>query len=298
MFNAFHKIRVLHNIDRSLLTESSGLFNFFYGFLKRINYVKTINRGGVQYKVPLIDGVGFQNLLPNYEQWFHNVIAAVLEEAQGTFIDVGANTGQTLLKVVPKYPQLKYVAIEPNKKCTTYLKELCSINNFHRVEIAETALASSIGEAALWTRYPDDILATTTSDFRKFTKYSNRTMVPTTTGTQLVQDLGLSELRLIKIDVEGGEVEVVAGFYAAIEKWRPYIICEILPLQSKAAEVATFRKKSAQRLLSLIHSLDYKVWNIHNRSVVASVEQLSSKLDAANYLFIPNEHFEQLTSKL
>lgn len=298
MFNSFHKIRALHNIDRSLLTEQSALFNFFYSFLKRIKYTRTVKQGGIQYKVPLINGVGFQNLIPNYEQWFHDIVDAVMQEQQGVFIDVGANTGQTLLKVVPKHRDISYFAVEPNPICTNYLEALCKLNQFDHVKIVETALSSETGELELLTRYQDDILATTTSDFRKFTKYSTKIVVPAITGNELIQRYNVNEIRLMKIDVEGGEVEVVEGFYDALQRFRPYIICEILPLQSKAEEVQAFRLKSATRLLHLIHSLEYKIWNIDKKVVISAVEQLSSKLDSCNYLFIPNEHFKQLVSKL
>ncbi|POY36312.1 hypothetical protein C3K47_11210 [Solitalea longa] len=287
IYSFFHKFRFSHFLGRNLLTESFLPFKFLYGLFKKINYSKTITKNGVSFTVLLKNGIGTMNFIDDYEKWFDEIIPKVLSSPNSVFIDIGANVGQTLLKTLPYYPEVKYYAIEPNKSCVDYLESLCKVNNFKRVKIINYALSDVVGETELLMRYQDDLLATTTPSFRKYTKYSSKVVVPTTTGDHLIAKENLKEISLIKIDVEGGEYKVLAGLVDSIRIYQPYIICEILPLASKAEDVKNFRILSAQKIFEILSDLDYSVYNIANKRTIQQVEELSLSLESCNYLFIP-----------
>ncbi len=48
--------------------------------------------------IPIIKGIGYDNLNIS-EKWLINILEILIREYNGTFVDVGANTGQTLLKL-------------------------------------------------------------------------------------------------------------------------------------------------------------------------------------------------------
>ena len=262
-------------------------FRWLYWLFRKIKLTKEISRNGSSYQVLLQNGVGGMNFLGHYENWLDNLLPFLMNEEQTVFIDIGANTGQTMLKVLPRFHKVQYYAVEPNPACVSYLKELCRINQFTNVTILPAALSDVEGETVLLRRYADDLLATTTPQFRKFTRYSDRITVPVGIGDKLLESLSLSKIDLIKIDVEGGESNVINGLRKTILDFQPIILCEILPLGSTDDEVAAYRLSSATKLINIMKSLNYSIFNIALNVEVLEVQGLSDSLEACNYLMIP-----------
>jgi len=63
------------------------------------------------------------------------------------------------------------------------------------------------------------------------------------------------EIGFVKIDVEGGEYEVIQGMAKAIEKYQPLITFEVL--DSLNAEVMQFTQNRATLVCELLTSLNY-----------------------------------------
>jgi len=265
MYNLLHKIKFLHKIDRYIMSENFWLFRVFDLIYKKINFTKKITKGDSSYYIHVKNGVGLQNLILQYENWITNVFEIIPIPQNSTVIDVGANTGQTLLKIVPFFPSIKYIAIEPNVYCKRYIEELCQLNNFKNVEVFEYALSDTNETATLFYRYREDIMATTSPDYRKFTNYANSIEVTEITGDELCKNQKIKNIALIKIDVEGGEYKVIMGFISTIKFYKPYIICEILPTMSESDEVTNFRKEVVTKLFGLIDSLEYAIININQK---------------------------------
>lgn len=228
------------------------------------------------------------NLISNYEAWMDEVLAQILSHRKGAFVDVGANIGQTLLKVLSVDKGLDYYAIEPNEVCAEYLKELAISNNYTKLKVFTYALSDSKGEAELLLRFRDDILATTSPSFRKYTKYTSALTVPQTTGDTLFQPLNIDSLSTLKIDVEGGEYGVLQGFTQTIQQHQPYLLLEILPLHSKDPDVAKFRMDNASAIISLLGEWGYSLYNIRQKSQVKTVGDISPSLESSNYIGMPD----------
>jgi FkbM family methyltransferase len=287
IYNFLHEYRLSHLVSKKILTENFLPFKLFYGLFKKLNWSKKIKKTGVSYTVILRNGIGLMNFISDYETWFDFLLPKLLTSPSGVFIDVGANTGQTLLKVVPFFKVVKYYAIEPNYACVEYLDLLCKVNAFNSVKTLNYALSDVDGETELLLRYEDDILATTSPSFRKYTNYSSKIKVPMTRGDLLLAKENIAEIAVIKIDVEGSESKVIAGLLSSIRLYQPYIICEILPLVSKSDDVVKFRRSSAQDLFSMLFDLEYIIYNIKERKTIITIDKLSTSLESCNYLFVP-----------
>ena len=122
-------------------------------------------------------------------------------------IDVGANIGVISLPAAKKVGQTgKVLAIEPNEKCTYALALSKSENKLQNIQIIESALMSFNGRAGI------DIPPTSFGQSRVLvgaTESSQQCDVRTLDS--LVSELARPRIRLLKIDVEGSENEVLLG---------------------------------------------------------------------------------------
>jgi hypothetical protein len=80
-------------------------------YLRRFSRL-TILVGGKRYRSRAI----VANLMASvetHEPWLDRIYEKVMLDRRGAFIDVGANIGQTLLKVLNTNPSAEYVGFEP-----------------------------------------------------------------------------------------------------------------------------------------------------------------------------------------
>ncbi len=294
IYSTLHKLKVSHWVGKHFITTRSIFFKIVYGLIRRINLHIRVKKNGINTLIPIREGVGFLNLLSDYERWMDKLLPKLFHE-DDVFIDIGANTGQTLLKVLTRYSSVEYFAVEPNEQCAVYLSELCRLNGFSNVKIWNYAFSDVEGETELLLRYDDDILGTTTPSFRKFTKYAFTKKVNMLRGDSIILSSDIERISLIKIDVEGGESKVVGGLLDTLQRFEPYVLCEILPLVSRDSAVAAFRKNSAKELLQMIKSLRYQIFNLSNMKLIESTDDLSSSLESSNYLFVPENKMEMIT---
>ncbi|OYZ30676.1 MAG: hypothetical protein B7X86_12660 [Sphingobacteriales bacterium 17-39-43] len=254
--------KISHIIGRNILSESFLPFRLIYKLVRKVNFKWTVNRNGNRFKILIKDGMGIMNFVSDYEPWLDEILPKLLDKKDAVFLDIGANTGQTMIKILPQFPEVRYFGVEPNEYCVRYLQALSEVNKFKSVKILPYAVSDMTGEIELLTRYQDDILATTTHSFRKFTKYAIKKQVRMISGDALIEQENITELSLIKMDIEGGESMAIQGLLNTIKKFQPYIICEIAPLPTEDKDVTVFRTIAANNILSHMRDLNYSVLNI------------------------------------
>ncbi len=99
--------------------------------LEKLNLTLTFCINSVPFRIPIIRGIGDQNAFMT-EMWMVEVLKRLLPLKPGTFIDVGANIGQTLLKLRAVSQSTPYLGFEPNPACAAYMQELILANNFEQ----------------------------------------------------------------------------------------------------------------------------------------------------------------------
>ena len=87
---------------------------------------------GKRFRIPVVNGIWPKNF---GEKWMSVLIRKLLRASPGVFVDIGVNTGQTLLKVKSIDDQVQYVGIEPNSVCINYVHRLIVENTFQNAEI-------------------------------------------------------------------------------------------------------------------------------------------------------------------
>lgn len=140
-------------------------------------------------------------------------------------VDVGANIGYlTMLLAALVTPQGRVVAIEPNPDNVRMLEASRRVNGFGHVLVIQAAAGRGTALLTLHVSYsngmtgemPDDVEAVLAS--RPVPCFALDTILPAAPAIDLV-----------KIDVEGGELNVLLGLSRTLERDRPIVVSEFTP---------------------------------------------------------------------
>jgi FkbM family methyltransferase len=143
-----------------------------------------------------------------------------------TFFDIGANVGYvTLIAARLVGPSGRVVAFEPVPENVAAIRENLALNGIDWVEVHETAVARQRGRAALII-----------SDVSAFSRLASVNVPTGARETIEVQVISIDEFMaspgapapdVIKIDVEGAELEVLEGMRETLAAHRPVLLCEV-----------------------------------------------------------------------
>ena len=246
---------------------------------------------GRKIKIPLIHGikVGVGN-----EKWMSQVILKVINVSGGdTFWDIGANLGQTLIKVKTLDSSWHYVGFEPNPTCVYYMQELIKKNSFSRTIILPVGLFTENTVLELETFGDDaDPLGSVIPNFRKSKPNSSKKWVPLFSLAAIKEKIPVSHVDIIKIDAEGAEFEVLQTLKSLILKKRPVVLIEILPVYKKEN---SSRFISQEKIEAFFNEIDYSIFRINKKNGefdgFAAINEIGihGELSMCDYLACPAE---------
>jgi len=223
-------------------------------------------------------------------------------EKDRTFVDVGVNIGQTLLRVKTLHSDLEYLGFEPNSTCTSYTQQLIKINHFNNCIVQNCALSDTVANLILEKSYLEDSRASVVSSLRP-NYFNEKENVLALDYQSFYMD---KEISFVKIDVEGAEYEVLQGMKDALVKYKPIITCEVL--DSHTIDTFDFTQKRATLVSDLLKSIDYEIVQLHaNENSIISYNKIDSILIKQwtheseflnDYLFYPSDKKESVLEKL
>ena len=171
--------------------------------------IKIIEKNGFKWLVDE-DYPASKEPIRDYES--HVIGFCVMISDMGkVFVDVGACVGKYTIPMSKNYH--KVVAIEPNPKNLEFLKKNVEINNCDNVEIHEVAVSDKEGKTKL-------LLSGAQS---KIGVESRKNTI--TVDTKTLDNL-IGKADVIKIDVEGAELQVVMGAKRLIKECKPVFVIE------------------------------------------------------------------------
>ncbi len=144
-----------------------------------------------------------------------------------TFYDIGANIGyMSMIAARLTGPDGKIIAFEPYELSRDILIHNVKANNFRNIKIERLAIAEEVGfidlkhtaELARVSRaqYGDDFVT-----------------VECTTLDRYVNDKDVPPPDVIKIDIEGYEIEALEGMLSTLKVYKPVVIVEVHYLGEK-----------------------------------------------------------------
>jgi len=232
------------------------------------------------------------------EPWLDVVFHSILLCREGTFLDVGANLGQTMFKLLRLDPDVRYLGFEPQMSCCLMTQRFLDDNRLTNCKIFPFGLFNANRLIKLHTSCSDyDCAASMVDGFRPESFYAADRYVCVRRGDEVVSELGLIHISGIKVDVEGAELEVLEGLIETIEVTRPFLIFEVLnhflAMTGACLDETTlkFREARIEKLEKLLRPLGYEIFNILPGSQLNRVSRIappvSSDLSLTNYVAAP-----------
>lgn len=177
------------------------------------------------------DGVTLRLDLSDYMQWsaYHSVERDLrarlydLARPGGVVIDVGSNIGEVLLGLSRRVgPPGRAIGFEANPETLKLCQANIALNPTLPAEVHGVGLGDADG--TLFLHRP---AATNSGADRLRSDIGGGVAVPVTTLDRFVEKNALRRVDLIKIDVEGFEMKVLAGAEAALARFRPLLFVEL-----------------------------------------------------------------------
>src|SRR5262245_59824225 len=155
--------------------------------------------------------------------WDANVMTCcerVLRSGNVLF-DIGSNAGVFALDLAKSIPDLTVFAFEPQASLAKHLRRSIEANRFDRFKLLEVMLGKEEGEGTLFVT-SHSIHASTIPRERHYRKLR----VPLRTLDGLIAAGAVAPPDVIKIDVEGSELNIFQGADAMLQAHQPSIVFE------------------------------------------------------------------------
>jgi FkbM family methyltransferase len=268
-----------------------------YRVLKVFNITLKRRINSKSFYIPILGSLGVLNLL-RQELWMIDLLKIIIQIKGNKFIDVGTNIGQTLLKIKSVKEDINYIGFEPNPSCVHYTNKLIRSNKLQNVSIFPFGISTKTEQSPL-NFYDDDDVDSSASIIEGFrdTKVVRQEYIVLFDVKDIRDSIDLDGISILKIDVEGSELEVIQSFKSEIKKSMPFIIMEILPVYNIDDNPDRYSRQN--EIHEILNELGYTTLRIiKNKKQLLGFNKVfeigvHSNLDECDYLFIPKNNLEQ-----
>jgi FkbM family methyltransferase len=220
--------------------------------------------GPSRYKLRGYHGSNFTLNTRDNERDVLAVLQRHLSNRTGAFLDVGVNIGQTLYKVLSVDPQREYYGFEPQVSCCDDVARFAALNRLSNVHVLPVALSNENGTATFYARDMTDCMASLLPQ-----EGATKSLIQVRKGDELIEELGIGEIAIIKVDVEGAEWQVFDGLRKTLNGRQPMLLFEVLPNftgseRSRVSdEEAQSNRERLGKLEQVLRDCGYRISRVH-----------------------------------
>lgn len=215
-----------------------------------------------------------------YNEWgFEGPLPVLIKSAlalcpDGSFIDVGANTGIYAILAKSLYPNRTVCAFEPFPLAIKLMRENISLSGLgSSIFIEEKAAAAGVGTQPFYIPLQDHGLVETSASLISDFKPDHSEVLRVETAR--LDDCPHRSAAVMKIDVEGAEGTVLRGAINLLKDDRPIVFCEILP-----------GSKYTEEVYDVLKYADYSIASIYNGRIV-----FGGEMRGDNHILFPMEKY-------
>ncbi|MDO9000950.1 MAG: FkbM family methyltransferase [Bacteroidota bacterium] len=231
--------KLLYKVIRKFLiktTQSNNARKVYLGPLKGKKWI--YSSGYSQY------------FMGDYEKEVVDIFYEYAEKSKVIY-DIGANIGYyTLIASKAANDNSKVYAFEPFPENVIALKKNIEVNNNSNIMVLEFAISNKIGRAS-FSNSDNNVANTLCEDSPTF-KNNKSIEVRTITIDDLILNNTIEVPDLIKMDVEGTELEALIGAEETLKKYHPVIF-----LSTHNCHVPGIHKKCIDYLENLGYEIEY-----------------------------------------
>lgn len=204
-----------------------------------------------------------------------------------TFIDIGAYHGLYTVVAAQRLKSGRVIAFEPSPRERRRLLLHLRMNHCRNVEVEHWALSATKGQTHMYLV----VQGFTSMNSLRHPPIPNRCVtieVPTITLDEYCLLKGIQQIDLIKVDVEGAEMEVFQGAQQVLQPYtshpvRPLLICEVLDW---VTEPWGYR---AVEIIKYLQRLGYYWFDFHEDGSLSPHIMQERYHEIKNYLAVPEE---------
>ena len=227
------------------------------------NTMRFCERGGIKYSLDISDYMQYC-IYYGVEIEPRDMLYSLVKNGT-TIIDVGTNIGETLLNFAKINRDGRNIGFEPVPFLYEKAKTNIGLNEFENIELVNMALSSK-AETLSFNETDENNSGGT------FLTRDNSDSVRAVRAVRLddfAEQNRLENISLIKIDVEGFEMEVLKGASEVLRKFRPTLFVEI-----DDAFLAR-QQSSAAAVFDLLVSHGYEIKNATTGEYISSGSAIS-----------------------
>jgi FkbM family methyltransferase len=213
----------------------------------------------------------------NWEPYLIKTLGKFLKEG-GIFLDIGANIGYHALHAASLYPNIECICFEPHLEIYQQLVQNIELNEFQNLTAHALAVGESVGKTNFYmqndTNYNRGMSAVEYYEGIG-TDFTEVQVEATSLDAFMSSDLK-KKVRLIKIDTQGNEYQVIRGALDMIKQSNPVITIE--------------HHNNADKSILEIRSLlpNYEIYRINYwNGKIGRMEDGTSEGFMDDYLFVP-----------
>lgn len=210
-------------------------------------------------------------------------VLTMLVRSGDIIFDIGANTGLYSIVSHIASKEISIYAFEPNPINLKRLAKNIELNSISNISTLPFAVGNSNEEISFTVR-EDNSLSDTSSAIESFSKSTYRgelkwknIKVAQVRIDDFVESHKITKIDMMKIDVEGYEIEVLKGAMQSILRWKPVILIESFLNDDKRAFLEEF-----------VRNAGYTIYLILQEGVVRVGEKFESNV-GLNYLLMNYE---------
>lgn len=241
-------------------------------------------RGKLLFKCFLREHMGGQIFFRGSYSGDQLTILEKLLDPHGVFLDIGANQGEFSIAAASIVQQGKVVAFEPVLEFRERLIENIKLNGFGNVQVIPIALGEREGALPIYdsvqpfydgTRH--DGLPTL---FASESRHHAREVVPVKRLDDVLSEMGITRVDVIKLDIEGAEWIALRGAVNTLSSCRPTLILEIGRETCRAAGY------EPEALVEWLTGLNYRIEKVLEGGKTISINPMLLE-DFQNYVAYP-----------